>query len=98
MTGETFFSKFPIITYANNQMRDISRRVVLGNNIRQNPLSFYPYDIAMEQRSDVVAYNYYGDSDVDWLIYLTNGIIDPYMGWYLNDDEFNDFIIQKYGG
>lgn len=95
---ETYFTKFPTITYANNEIRDLSRRVVLGNNLRQIPTAFYPYDIEHDQRSDVVSYNYYKDQDLDWLIYLTNGIIDPYFGWYLTEDEFTNFITKKYGG
>jgi len=94
---ETYFTKFPTITYANNNMRDLSRRVVLANNLAQIPTAFYPYDLTDEMRSDVVAHTYYNDSDADWLIYIINGIVDPYYGWYLNETEFNRFIIQKYG-
>lgn len=94
---ETYFTKFPIIQYSNTDIRDISRRVVLDNNIRSLPTSFYPYDIEHNQTSDMVAENYYKDPDLDWLIYITNGVVDPYYGWYLTEEEFNNFIITKYG-
>ena len=45
----------------------------------------------------MLSYAYYNDSDADWLIYLTNGIVDPYYGWYLTEDQFDSFIISKYG-
>lgn len=95
---ETYFTRFPIIAYSNTDIRDLSRRVVLDNKIRNVPTVFYPYDIEHDQRSDMVAENYYKDPDLDWLIYLTNGIIDPYYGWYLTEEEFDKFIIKKYGG
>lgn len=94
---ETYFTKFPIIQYSNTDIRDISRRVVLDNNIRSLPTSFYPYDIEHNQTSDMVAENYYKDPDLDWLIYITNGVVDPYYGWYLTEEEFNNFIVTKYG-
>jgi hypothetical protein len=33
---------------------------------------------------------------MDWLIYLSNGIIDPYYQWYLPNDKFNTFLQAKY--
>jgi hypothetical protein len=34
---------------------------------------------------------------MDWLILLSNKIIDPYYGWYNTYDEFNIAIREKYG-
>ena len=31
------------------------------------------------------------------MIYLSNGIVDPYYGWYLGTEDFEAFIIKKYG-
>lgn len=78
-------------------MRDITRRVIFPVDLRTEVTAFYPYDLQNDARSDVLAYTYYSDTDADWLIYLTNGIIDPYYGWYLNYDNFNNSIIDKYG-
>lgn len=93
----TYFSNFPIINYSNTLIRDISRRCTLPESLRSVVTAFYPYDLTYDQRSDVLSYNYYGDSDADWLIYLTNGIIDPYYGWYLDNDQFSSLLIDKYG-
>lgn len=78
-------------------MRDISRRVVLSETLRRIPSAFYPYELSNDTRSDMLSYSYYNDADADWLIYLTNGIVDPYYGWYLTEDQFDSFIISKYG-
>jgi hypothetical protein len=48
-------------------------------------------------RPDTLAFDYYGDPNVEWITYLSNGIIDPYYGWYLTDDEFGKHIENKYG-
>jgi len=95
--SEFYFSKFPIITYANTKCRDISRRVVLSQDSRATPTVFYPYTIKAGLRADVLADAFYDDSYYDWLIYHTNGIIDPYYGWYLSEYDFNEFLKKKYG-
>jgi hypothetical protein len=93
----TYFSVFPIILYSNTQVRDISRRVkLLPSELQQSQL-YVPYDVPGGIRSDVLAEQYYSDQDADWLIYICNGIIDPYFGWYLDDDNFNSYLIEKYG-
>ena len=94
---DLYFNKFPKITYNNTEVRDITRRVVLPQSLRDVATSFYPYTIIDGMRSDVIAHTYYKDADVDYLIYITNGIVDPYYGWYLTNEQFIEFIKQKYG-
>lgn len=94
---EKYFVKFPTINYSNTACRDISKRVSLTNKVRATPTLFYPYEVTEGLREDLLASSYYEDSYYDWLIYLSNGIIDPYYGWYLNTQDFENFIKKKYG-
>lgn len=94
---QTYFSKLPNIFYNNQQCKDITRRVKLDQNPRVTPYLFYPYEIENELRSDQVSENYYDDPFLDWFIYVTNGIVDPFYGWYVSEDKFNDLMVQKYG-
>jgi len=93
----TYFNKFPTINYENVNIRDLSRRVTLSKTLQRTPMVFHPYEIKDSMRADQLAYMYYKDVDSDWLIHLTNGIVDPYYGWYLDDNEFFSFLIDKYG-
>lgn len=95
--AERYFIKFPNITYANSTCKDITLRPRLDNKITANPSVFHKYTLKSNARPDLIAENYYEDPFYDWLIYLNNGIVDPYYGWYLNDMEFKQFIIKKYG-
>ena len=95
--SEKYFSKFPKIQYSNNYVVDITRRVVLTNEISNSPYAFFPYDITDQERADQFSYRYYNDQYQSWLLYITNGIKDPYYDWYLTDSQFNDFIELKYG-
>jgi hypothetical protein len=94
---EYYFSKLPIFEYKNTQCRDLTRRMGLSNQIADTPTNFYPYEVSAGLRSDVLASAYYNDSYLDWLIYLTNGIIDPYSGWHLSENDFEELLKKKYG-
>ena len=45
----------------------------------------------------MIADQYYGDSSLDWIVYLTNNITDPQWEWPLPQEVFDDFIRSKYG-
>ena len=92
-----YFDKFPQIRYSNSQIIDITKRVAVLEKVSKNPYVFYPYDISDSERADQLSSRYYEDSYKSWIIYLSNKIVDPYHEWYLDNREFNDFIIKKYG-
>ena len=95
--AERYFEKFPTITYANSQVKDITERVVFTDNTLNNPYAFYPYDLDNQERPDQFADKYYGDSYYTWLLYLGNKVTDPYYEWYLTEEELNRLIEKKYG-
>jgi len=94
---DTFFYSIPTITYSNNNVKNIFTGVRLKNSTLGNPYLFYQYNIEEGERPDHISDRYYQDQYRDWILYLSNDIIDPYYGWYMETNLFNDFIIQKYG-
>ena len=94
---ENYFNKFPNTIYNDKECVDITRRVSIGNSQSRKTNLFYSYDIQNNLRADQVAQYYYNDPTYDWLIMLQNGIIDPYYGWYLSEQDFDSYIIEKYG-
>ena len=96
MAQEKYFEKFPIVTYANNQAVDITKRVALLEKVSTNPYVFYPYEIQSNERADHLSDRYYKDPYRSWALYITNKIVDPYYEWYLSENEFNEFITDKY--
>lgn len=97
MSTDRYFDKFPVINYSNNNVIDITKRVKFLDKVSRNPYIFYPYDIVGEERADQLSNRYYEDSFKSWILYLSNEIHDPYYGWYLNENQFNEFIEKKYG-
>ena len=94
---EPYFSKFPLITYNNYQARNITERVTLITTPRLAAIDYHPYELANNLRADQLAGAYYNDPNLDWMLYIINGIVDPYYGWHLYDLDFNNYIIDKYG-
>lgn len=97
MSTDRYFDKFPIISYSNNLVRDITRRVTLLDRVSRNPYVFYPYDIVSDERAEQFSARYYKDAYKSWILYLGNKISDPYYEWYLTEREFLEFIELKYG-
>lgn len=94
---ERYFEKFPIITYANTQVVDISRRTAIVTDVFKSAFNYYQYSIANSERPDNISDRYYNDPYMSWLIYLSNSITDPYYDWHLDQTTFDDFIALKYG-
>lgn len=94
---ENYFVKFPIIKYNNTVTRDITERVALINRKKTPAGSIYPIELGDQTRSDIAAWKIYNDPTLDWMLYLSNNILDPYYEWHLSDDDFIAFIKTKYG-
>lgn len=92
-----YFKNFPIVEYNNKYMRNIVANARLLTDVLEKYEVFYPYTVRDRQRADYVAYKYYGDPNYTWLIYLANGIIDPYYQWPLGEQDFNRTISLKHG-
>lgn len=92
-----YFDNFPNVYYANTLCKDITRRAVLQISNTSAPHNFYPYDIQSHLRSDHIAEYYYEEPQYDWMVYLANKIVDPYYGWYNDDQTLDSRITEEYG-
>jgi len=96
MATDKYFDKFPIVTFANNQVVDITRRVTISDRVSRDPYTFHPYDINSNERPDQFSNRYYDDPHKSWLLYLSNKINDPYYEWYLSEEELDGLLEKKY--
>jgi hypothetical protein len=94
---ERYFQKFPIISYSNTRVVDITRRTTLLNKVSNNPYVYYPYEIVDEERAEQFSSRYYEDPYQSWVLYLSNNITDPYYEWYLSERQLVEFCDKKYG-
>lgn len=98
-----YFTNFPSIQYKLPNMQnsllatDVTKRFILRDFYRRTLIDFYRYDVIEGQRPDNVAYEFYGDSNLDWLILLPNEMLDPYYEWPRTQNEINEYLRKKYG-
>jgi hypothetical protein len=92
-----YFSNFPLVNYNGQITRNIILRAKFFREVMSNYLAFYPYQVKEGQRADMIANDYYGDRELDWLVYFSMDLIDPYYDWPMQQSEFDAFILNKYG-
>ena len=98
-----YFSNFPAVSYklpglSNSLLAtDVTKRFVLRDFYRRAMVDFYRYDVVEGQRPDNVAYEFYAESDLDWLILLPNEMLDPYYEWPRTQYDMNEYLRKKYG-
>ena len=95
--NQDYFNKFPLISYANNNIRNILARTKLLEAIRKDELALLPYTIQEGERADTIANFYYNSPNYAWAIYLVNDIIDPSTQWPKSQFVLENFIEKKYG-
>ena len=51
------------------------------------------------ERPDILAHQYYGDSELHWLFFFANGnkMINPYFDWPMTQYDLVKYINKKYG-
>ena len=79
------------------RVKNLFRRIKLRENIFQNTTFFEKYQIKGDDRPDNVAYKIYGDSELDWLVLISNNIINIQTEWPMTQLTFDAFILDKYG-
>lgn len=91
-----YFDAFPTIEYGQKIAKNILARPSVLLPVFNNPNSFYDYVIKDDMRPDQVAYYYYDDPSLVWLIFLVNKIVDPYHDWPLTEKQLDEYVNKKY--
>ena len=79
------------------RVKNLFKRTKVNETIFGDLTNFTKYKIIGNERPDQVAFKIYGDSNLDWLVMLTNNIINYQNEWPLPNDAFYDFLLAKYG-
>lgn len=93
-----YFSRFPLVDYGGTPAKNILARVDFTEQTKRDIYSKFDYVIQEgSSRPDILSFNYYGSSQYDWMIYLSNNIVDPYYDYYMSTQDFTNYIVGKYG-
>ena len=77
--------------------KNIFKRPKLREDFTSILTAFNYYQVSDNERPDQIAKNYYGTEDFDWIILLTNNIINYNDEWPLDNDSLYKHVIEKYG-
>jgi hypothetical protein len=79
------------------KVKNLSRRIKLREDIFQEATVFEKYTIRGDDRPDNVANQIYGDPQLDWLVLISNNIINIQTEWPMPQFAFDSYLIDKYG-
>ena len=79
------------------KVKNLFRRIKLREDIFQDTTVFEKYQIRGDDRPDNVAYQFYGKSDYDWLVLVSNNILNIQTEWPMPQNTFDAFLLNKYG-
>ena len=78
-------------------VKNLFKKGKLREDIFQNLAFFTKYQITGDDRPDNVAFEVYRDSNLDWLVLISNNIINIQTEWPLPQRDFDRFLLDKYG-
>ena len=74
-------------------VKNLFKRGQLREDIFQDLSVFTKYQIKGDDRPDNVAFDFYGDSDFDWLVLTCNNIQNIQTEWPLTQRGFDAFLL-----
>lgn len=77
-------------------LTNILTRATLLNEFQNNPMLFYQYSIQDSDTPEIVAEKYYNSPYRYWIVLYSNNILDPLWDWPLRQEQFLDYINEKY--
>jgi len=78
-------------------VKNLFKRGKLKKDIFNDLTKFTKYKIIGDERPDNVASKVYGDSTLDWLVLLSNNVMNIQTEWPLDHQSFHTFLLNKYG-
>ena len=99
----SYFSRFPMMVYdvkGNDNYKllpDILRRVKQRNAIASGQFIFDTYDVINGEKPEDIAYKWFGDAQLHWVILMTNNVTDRFYQWPMSQPQFAEFLTDKYG-
>ena len=76
---------------------DILRRVKQRSAIASGQFIFDTYDVVNGEKPEDIAYKWFGDAQLHWVILMTNNITDRFHQWPMTQPQFDEFLTDKYG-
>ena len=103
----SYFKRLPDLDYpslANDRnsaydyqvVKNIFKRAIIRDDVFDEATAFTKYSVQGDERPDQVAFNFYNDSNYDWVVLTTNNIIHVRDEWPMGNNDFLAYINSKY--
>ncbi len=103
-----YFRQVPNFDYINRNFdrQDISNYTPVKNLFKRGKLRedifgdlafFTKYQIIGDERPDNVAFKVYGEETLDWVVLLSNNILNIQTEWPLSQISFDQIMLDRYG-
>jgi hypothetical protein len=104
----SYFRQVPDFEYVNRtqdaqsisdyqSVKNLFKRGRLREDIFGNLQFFTKYKVVGDERPDNVAFKIYDDETLDWVVLLSNNILNVQTEWPLTQDGFDTYLLDKYG-
>ena len=77
-------------------VKNIFKRAVVRDDIFNEITAFTKYSVQGDERPDQVAYQFYNDSGLDWVVLATNNIVHVRDEWPMGNQDFLTYLNEKY--
>ena len=105
--AKNYFEQLPDFEYVNRtddgklisdytRVKNLFMRGKLREDIFQDTTTFEKYSIEGDDRPDNVAEKFYGTASYDWIVLLSNNIINIYEEWPLPQAGWDAYLLEKY--
>jgi predicted nucleic-acid-binding Zn-ribbon protein len=97
-----YFINFPKTIYSQKDSKSVETVTNLtttfsfDENITENSVLYYQYDVSDGETPEIVAHKIYGSSESHWIILKMNGIVDVKTDWPLDQRSLSVAIDKKY--
>ena len=106
--AKNYFRNIPDFEYVNRtkdgqfisnytQVKNFFKKGKLREDLFQDLTVFEKYNIKGDDRPDNVAFEIYDDPTLDWVVLMSNNIINIQNEWPLNQQAFESYVLDKYG-
>ena len=79
------------------RVKNLFKRTKISEQVFSDLTFFTKYQVITDERPDNVAFKVYGDSNLDWMVLLSNNIINLQQEWPLEHQSYYNYLINKYG-
>ena len=104
---QSYFRQVPNLEYVNRtkgnddisnyiNVKNLFKRGKIRPDIFGNLSYFTKYKVIGDERPDNIAWNVYEDSSLDWIVLLSNNILNVQSEWPLPQRALDEFLMEKY--